>query len=103
MLGDVFYAPDDVIALSATLRLHALSVTFIHPESKSLVCYKALPCPFFVPDPSNDEYCVQRLFEIDGCSSTHALSTKKSKYDSLAQHNASCDEECDGNKRLKLL
>lgn len=45
ILGDDFYAPDEALAMSDRLCLHAESLSLPHPRDKERVTYKA-PCPF---------------------------------------------------------
>lgn len=45
IIGDDFYAPDEALALSSRLHLHAESLSLPHPKDRELVTFKA-PCPF---------------------------------------------------------
>jgi tRNA pseudouridine32 synthase/23S rRNA pseudouridine746 synthase len=45
IVGDDFYAPDEVLALSDRLHLHAESLTLPHPKDKERVTFST-PCPF---------------------------------------------------------
>lgn len=45
LLGDPFYAPEPVQALSPRLLLHAAEITVIHPHTEERIHFHA-PCPF---------------------------------------------------------
>ncbi len=45
ILGDPFYAPEDVFEAADRLQLHALSLTIHHPKDGELITFKD-PCPF---------------------------------------------------------
>lgn len=45
IVGDDFYAPDEALALSSRLHLHAESLSLPHPKDRQMVTFKA-PCPF---------------------------------------------------------
>lgn len=45
IIGDDFYAPDEALALSERLHLHATSLSFPHPKDRERVTFEA-PCPF---------------------------------------------------------
>lgn len=53
ILGDFFYAPDDVFRQSSRLLLHANYVSLRHPRTAQLLQFRA-PCPFTLENiPSN--------------------------------------------------
>ena len=45
ILGDTLYAPPAVLAMAGRLLLHALELTFHHPESRDIMTWRA-PSPF---------------------------------------------------------